>query len=122
MKGKAMNSLARVGWSVSVGVLLAMGAVWAPAPAWADNVPKVIKKVPPEFPEEATRKKISEGVIKAKLTVDGGGSVTNVEVVDASPPKAKVFSEAAISALSKWKFEATGKGESFEIKLVFSEE
>ena len=89
--------------------------------ALADGL-KVIKKVPPEFPEEAARKKISEGVIKAKLTVDGGGSVTNVEVVEASPPKAKVFGDAATSALKQWKFEGTGKVESVEIKLVFSEE
>lgn len=82
---------------------------------------KIIKKVPPEFPEEAIRKKVTEGVIKAKLTVDGGGSVTNVEVVEATPPKAKIFSEAAIAALKLWKFEPS-KGGEVEIKLVFSEE
>ncbi len=83
---------------------------------------KVIKKVPPEFPEEALRKKVTEGVVKAKLTIDGTGNVTNVEVVEATPPKAKIFSQAATDALMKWKFEATNKTETFEVKLVFSEE
>jgi protein TonB len=102
---------------------LLVGAISLHAPfAQAQTALKVLKKVPPEFPEEAIRKKVTEGVIKAKLTVDGGGSVTNVEVVEATPPKAKIFGDAAVAALSKWKFEGTGKGESFEITLVFSEE
>lgn len=83
---------------------------------------KVIKKVPPEFPEEAMRKKVTEGVIKAKVTVDGAGNVIDVEVLEATPAKAKVFNQATIDALSKWKFEATGKQQTGEIKLVFSEE
>ncbi|MBI3366989.1 MAG: TonB family protein [Burkholderiales bacterium] len=92
----------------------------AVAPAHAD--PKVIKKVPPEFPGEAARKNITDGVLKAKLTIDGTGSVTDVQIVEAAPAKAKVFNESAVAALSKWKFEASGKAESVEIKLVFSQE
>jgi protein TonB len=118
---KAVSNRAwRAVWVASL--VLGLGAALVAPPAHAQAVPKVLKKVPPEFPEEAIRKKVSEGVIKAKLSVDGSGSVTNVEVVEATPAKAKVFSEAAIAALSKWKFESTGKGETFEIKLVFSEE
>ena len=84
--------------------------------------PKIIKKVPPDFPEEATRRNISDGTLKAKLTIDGQGAVTAVQILDAVPPKAKVFNDAAVAALSKWRFEPSGKGESVEIKLVFAQE
>jgi protein TonB len=89
-------------------------------PALAE--PKVIKKVPPEFPDEAVRKKVTDGVLKAKLSIDGSGAVTDVQIVEALPAKARVFNESAVSALSKWKFEATGKADSVEIKLVFAQE
>jgi TonB family protein len=105
-----------------LAALLSLGLLAAPH-AHADGAPpKVLKKVPPEFPPEATRARVSDGVLKAKLSVDGQGSVTDVTIVEATPPKAKVFSEAAIAALSKWKFEPSGKGEVFEIKLVFSQD
>jgi periplasmic protein TonB len=89
-------------------------------PALAE--PKVIKKVPPEFPDEAVRRKVTDGVLKAKLSIDGTGAVTDVQIVEALPAKARVFNESAVSALSKWKFEATGKADSVEIKLVFAQE
>lgn len=94
----------------------------APATAHADGPPKILKKVPPEFPGEATRKGITDGVLKAKLSVDGSGAVTEVAIVEATPPKAKVFNDAATTALNQWKFEASGKPQSFELKLVFSME
>ena len=98
-------------------LLLALALV---PPAAAD--PKLVRKVPPEFPEEATRRNITDGTLKARLTIDGQGAVTAVQIVDAVPPKAKVFNDAAVAALSKWRFEPSGKGESVEIKLVFAQE
>ncbi|NRF66340.1 TonB family protein [Aquincola sp. S2] len=103
--------------AAAAALLLAIGCAGA---ALAD--PKVIKKVPPEFPEEAVRKKVTDGVLKAKLSIDGSGAVTDVQIVEAMPAKARVFNESAVSALSKWKFEASGKAESVEIKLVFAQE
>lgn len=95
----------------------------APTLALADGAsPKIIKKVPPEFPGEAQRKGITEGVLKAKLSIDGSGSVTEVAILEATPPKAKIFNDAATTALNQWKFEASGKPQSFELKLVFSME
>ena len=32
--------------------------------------PQALKKVPPEFPGEAARKGITDGVLKAKLSID----------------------------------------------------
>ena len=88
----------------------------------AADSPKVLKKVPPEFPAEAARKGISDGVLKASLNIDATGGVTEVTIVEAQPSKARIFNEAAIEALKKWKFEGTGKAQTFELKLVFQQE
>lgn len=112
-------------WSAALaiaGLVFAAALAVAPSAAHADGPPKVLKKVPPEFPGEATRKGITEGVLKAKLSIDGAGAVTDVAIVEATPPKAKIFNTAATDALTQWKFEANGKPQSFELKLVFSME
>ena len=103
-------------------VLLAALAWQAPTACLAQSAGKVIKKVAPEFPGEAVRNKITGGVLKARLEVDAAGSVTAVEVVEATPPKASVFNDAAITALKQWKFEPSGKSETYEMKMVFTEE
>lgn len=79
--------------------------------------PKVLKKIPPEFPAEAVRKNISSGEVKAKLTIAADGKVTNVEIVDANPKR--VFDKATVAALMEWRFDTGGKEEIYEIKLVF---
>jgi protein TonB len=89
--------------------------------ALADG-PKVLKKVPPDFPGEAVRKGITEGVLKASLAIDAAGAVTGVTIVEATPAKAKIFTDAATEALKQWKFVGTGKAETFELKLVFQQE
>lgn len=83
---------------------------------------KVVKKVPPEFPPEAARKGITDGVLKANLSIDAGGAVTDVQIVEATPSKAKIFNDAAVEALKKWKFEAPGKATNYELKLVFQQD
>ena len=57
-------------------------SVWLAHPWWvrlsaAASVPKVIKKVPPEFPREAAQQSISAGSVKAKMNIDAEGKVTN---------------------------------------------
>lgn len=84
--------------------------------------PKLLKKVPPEFPEEASRRNVTDGTLKARLSIDPQGSVTAVDILEAVPAKAKVFTAAATTALGKWKYEGSGKPETVELKLVFSQE
>ena len=69
----------------------------------AHATPKVIKKVPPDFPREAVQKGISTGVVKAKLTIEADGKVSDVEIVEAEPKR--VFDRAVKQALMEWKFE-----------------
>jgi len=116
-----MNITSSLAAALAVATLALAGAL-APAHALADGAPKIVKKVPPEFPAEATRKGVTDGVLKAKLSIDGAGAVTEVAILEATPAKAKVFNDAATSALNQWKFEGTGKPQSFELKLVFSQE
>lgn len=104
------------------GLVLVAALGVAPSEARADGAPKVVKKVPPEFPEVASSKGITEGVLKAKVSIDGSGAVTDAAIIEAAPPKAKIFNDAATSALNQWKFEGSGKPQSFELKLVFSQE
>ena len=105
----------------SAALTAALGVL--PAAAHAEGAsPKIIKKVPPEFPGEAQRQGITEGVLKAKLSIDGNGSVTDVAILEATPAKAKVFNQSAATALNKWKFEASGKPQSLELQLVFAAE
>jgi len=104
---------------LAAGVLAAAATV--PTAAWA-NPPKVLKKVPPEFPGEAARKGITEGVLKVTVKIDDKGSVSDVQVTEASPPKAKIFTSAAIDALKQWKFEASGAPQTMDLKLVFQQD
>lgn len=83
---------------------------------------KVIKKVAPEFPAEADRKRINDGVVKARLTIGGDGGVTEVTVTSVTPLEARVFSASAVEALTKWRFEPAGKQQSMDITLVFQRE
>ncbi|MDR7272690.1 protein TonB [Pelomonas saccharophila] len=85
----------------------------------AHATPKVIKKVPPEFPAEASKKGISTGSVKAKMTIEADGKVSDVEIVEAEPKR--VFDRAVKAALMEWKFEPGEKG-THEVKLVFKNE
>lgn len=82
--------------------------------------PKVLKKVPPEFPTEAARKNVNAGAVRAKLTIGTDGKVAEVEIVEAEPKR--VFDRAAIEALKEWRFEPAGDKQTHEVKLVFRNE
>lgn len=83
-------------------------------------VPKVIKKVPPEFPREAAQQSINAGSVKAKMNIDAEGKVTSVEILEAEPRR--IFDKAVNRALLDWRFEASGEKQTHEVKLVFKNE
>lgn len=103
-------SLLRSASIFAAGLMLALAA---------QASPKVIKKVPPEFPAEASKKGISSGSVKAKMTIEADGKVSDVEIVEAEPKR--VFDRAVKSALMEWKFEP-GEKATHEVKLVFKNE
>ena len=79
--------------------------------------PKVVKKVPPEFPAEAMRKNITAGTVRAKLTIAPDGKVLEVEILEADPKR--IFDKVSIEALKEWRFEASAEKQTHEVKLVF---
>jgi periplasmic protein TonB len=79
--------------------------------------PKVVKKVPPEFPAEAVRKNITAGTVRAKLTIGPDGKVLEVEIVEAEPKR--VFDRVSIEALKEWRFEPAADKQTHEVKLVY---
>ena len=87
--------------------------------AAAHAAPKVVKKVPPDFPAEASKKGISTGVVKAKRNIEADGKVSSVEIIEAEAKR--VFDRAVTAALMEWKFEP-GEKTSHEVKLVFKNE
>lgn len=82
--------------------------------------PKIVKKVPPEFPREAAQKGISNGSVKAEVAIDPDGKVSKVTVLEAEPKR--VFDKAVTAALMEWKYEGSGEKQTAEVKLVFRNE
>jgi protein TonB len=78
----------------------------------------LVTKVDPEFPREAVQAGIEKGIVKARMTVDGAGEVTRVEVLDAQPRR--VFDRAVVKTLSQWRFNSGAAGRMVEIDVNFS--
>lgn len=105
------KSLSRGLVGLAAALLLAAGA---------HATPKIIKKVPPEFPAEAARQSISTGSVRAKMLIDPDGKVSGVEIMESEPRK--VFDKAVTRALMDWRFEPSGEKQTHEVKLVFKNE
>ena len=58
-------------------------------------------RVPPEYPARAANRHI-EGWVKVEFTVQTDGSVDDAVVISAEPEE--IFDEAALAAISKWRF------------------
>ena len=72
------------------------------AHAFARVHPKPRKRVSPRYPAVAARAQI-EGSVLLELLIAEDGHVTAVRVVKATP--ARIFDEAAVSAVRRWTFE-----------------
>jgi len=70
-----------------------------------DRTPRVVKKVPPKYPEEAKRAR-EQGRVVVEFVVAPDGAVTRVRVVDGSP----FLREAAAESLRQSKYEPARKG------------
>jgi protein TonB len=68
-------------------------------PNQAEILPLV--RIPPTYPPRALRERI-EGGVTIEFTISVEGRVTDAVVVESSPPG--VFDEAALQAISKWRY------------------
>ncbi len=66
-----------------------------------DEIPQVLRSVPPEYPYGAKRNRI-EGEVVIRMLVTSKGVPTNLTIHSATPPD--VFEKAALSAAKRWKF------------------
>ena len=78
---------------------------------------KAAYRVDPVFPRQAQRDGISGRVI-AHVVVQPNGSVTEVRIISAQPPR--VFDREVIRALSQWKFNPEPVGFIGEYEIVFN--
>jgi protein TonB len=85
-----------------------------PPPA---SVARVVTRVDPEFPREAMQAGIDHGSVKARLTIDAAGNVTQVEVVEAIPRR--IFDRAVVRALSQWKYTEGVAGRHVDVEVDF---
>lgn len=66
------------------------------------NKPALIQAVKPPYPVNAFKKRLS-GKVQVAYDVDGKGNVINIRVISSRP--VGEFDSAAVSTISKWKYE-----------------
>lgn len=87
-------------------------AIAAPPPAprrdeaVARPLPRLISDSAPRYPLSALNRRI-EGSVQIAFVIQPDGSVTAVRLLSSTPPG--VFDEAALAAVSRWRFEAGGQ-------------
>ena len=78
-----------------------------------------VHRVDPEFPRAAARAGVPRGQVTARMTLDSGGKVTRVEIVDAVPRR--LFDLAVTQALSQWRYAEGAAGRVVEIEIGFQQ-
>jgi protein TonB len=94
---------------------IALGMATAASAQSADA--KVVSRVEPGFPREASQAGVDNGMVKARMTIDSGGNVTRVDIVEAKPMR--VFDRAVVRALSGWRFSEGAGGRVVETEVEF---
>ncbi len=67
--------------------------------------PQPVERSIPVYPRGALARGI-QGSVLVGFTIDGSGNVTSPKIVEGTPPG--VFDAAALAAVTKWKYAATG--------------
>ena len=99
-----------------VAVAAPAAAAPAPRPAApaAAREPKLIDRVEPGFPRGA---EADNGLVRARLAINGNGAVTGVEIIESNPPR--VFDRSVRAALQQWKYEAIGEPSTKLVEISF---
>lgn len=96
----------------------------APAPSLPPAAPRaasgvvIVSRSDPSYPVEGIRQGILRlVVVKARLTIDAGGNVTEVGILEGGPIAA--FARETRATLRQWKFNPGAPGRSFDIEITF---
>lgn len=94
-------------------IVAALLALACALPAHANLKPT--KRVEPQYPPEAARAGTT-GFVEVEFTVNAGGKVETVSVLNAKP--ARTFEQSAVRAVKQWEF-APGGGRG-KVRLDFN--
>jgi protein TonB len=75
-----------------------------------------VSKPPPRYPQRALEAE-KEGIVRIKITIQPDGSVSEAEVVSARP--SGWFESAALSAVKRWRYKASGRVIVAEVEVEF---
>ena len=92
-------------------------AAGATPPDSRGALPRLLSQAPPRYPQTAMNRKI-EGKVDVAFTIQPDGSVGDMRVVAAEP--SGTFDKAALTAVSRYRFEASGQRHATTRSLVFS--
>lgn len=84
---------------LAIAALLA--AVLAGCASTSNRPLQLMAGAGPVYPDAARREQI-EGYVVLRYDVDAAGLVTDVEVLESSPPE--VFDQAAVDAVASWRY------------------
>ena len=102
----------------SVSGLILTIAMASALPALAQDL-RPVHRVDPEFPGEAIKAGAQKGKVTARMTLDAGGKVTKVEIVDALPRR--LFDRAVQRALADWRYAEGSAGRVVEVEIAFKQ-
>lgn len=77
----------------------------------------MVSREQPTFPRDALRAGIETGTVRARMTINAAGEVTNVAILQAQP--ARVFDRSVQQALGRWKFNTGTDGRTFDTEVGF---
>ena len=87
------------------------------APQESPQSVNVLHREQPEFPREAMRSGVESGQVRARVSINAAGEVTNVSILQAQP--ARVFDRSVQAAMRKWRFNAGADNRSYETEIAF---
>lgn len=100
---------------LTASLVLAATSLVGVMPASAEEI-VVTERVIPEYPAKAERFN-KEGSVELAFDITDAGSVQNVRVVESE--NSKYFDEAAVEAISQWKFEQGAPNEGVNVVVDF---
>lgn len=87
-----------------------------PLPAAPRALPRLVSDAAPRYPLIALNRRI-EGSVQVSFTIQPDGRVAGVRLVSSTP--ADIFDAAALAAVGRWRFEATGQSTTTQRTLDF---